>query len=241
MKLFKSRKMGAPGEGGGNMGCNTPNEHPPMIGHYIGPLSPTFSHRSRHIRAPCRIPDDKSQSTVSTIPKIPVWNPKASPIANADLPPRPATPPKLKTSYQRDYEIVKTEDIADDVSVISERKWKQDKYEKSQSDDRSQISQISYHLELGLGSMRSGRSGHSVPGGAGGEATPRGSEKISLTARALENLESIEEERERAEKETRAQGSPREAKAVLLFGSPRGRILNPQTGKPGHSKHQHVL
>lgn len=223
------------------MGCKTPNEHPPMIGHYIGPLSPTFSHRSRHIRAPCRIPDDKSQSTVSTNPKIPVWNPKASPIANADLPlpPRPTTPPKLRTSYQRDYEIVKTEDIADDVSVISHRTWKQDKSEKSQSDGRSQTSQISYHLDLG--SMRSGRSGHSVPGGAGGEATPRGSGKSALTARALENLESIEEERERVEKETRAQGSPREPKAVLLFGSPRGPILNSQTGKPGHSKHQNVI
>jgi hypothetical protein len=239
---------------GGNKGCLTPNEHPSMIGHYSPEAAMRLSpRRRRDIRAPCRIPDDNSQDTVSTDAKIPVFVPKRGlrgskgkeiglfsntnptmqtpslqPLsAEADVPRRGLTPDPPMTTYQRDYEIWKRSDMDDTASAARD--------DKSQT---SYKSHVSAQQSLELGSMRSGRSRSTASGGANGDATPGGS---PLTARALQHLEAIEEEREKKQKNKEAVQH-----GELLFGSPRGNIpapptTNPQTGQSVRPKHKHLF
>ena len=240
---------------GGKAGCLTPNEHPTLIGHYSPLATDRLSPRSRKdIRVPHRIPSDASTSTASTKDKIPTFVTKrgsrskpddpegikglfgntnvsmAQPmlgkatdnkelLAAEDLKPDPA-----QTTYQRDYEIWRSLDDDENASLVSGRT--RSKHSASVRDDHSQstyrTNSDKNSLALELSSVRSGGS--------------------QLTARALERMEAIAEERDR----TAAVESMKPAPGKLVFGSPRvdGNIMppatNPQTGSKLRPQHQHL-
>jgi hypothetical protein len=218
---------------GGNKGCLTPNEHPPLIGHY----SPTTQlQASPGKRVPHRLPSYVSSQTASTVERAPAaelshiksFSPRAATrgacrryeeIHQEEEQVRGLTPDPPVTTYQRDFEIWQREDrtIDDSASHFSGRT-------KVQS--------------LDLASVRSSKTGRSASSGGHGEGPPAtGGAGGQLTARALEQMEAIEEERERTVME-----SPRGRKPAFgdkVFGDPPP-MTHPQTGKTVRPHHQHL-
>lgn len=242
---------------GGNKGCLTPNEHPPLVGHYSPEVPPShLSPRSRSdIRLPCRIPEDNSQDSDATRAAIPVFAPQGKggtrpQRATASVPDKAAsgtgaadgrrhtglTPDPPMTTYQRANLEFLQAGAGEREEIASERSER-----VSGRDDRSQTSRrsrVSGFQSLELRSMRSGKSGRSAA-----SADNDVSEASSpLTAQALEHLERIEEEKENADL-SKKQGEAKHGD--LVFGSPRERKAPPplphaRTGDTVQSKHQHL-
>lgn len=212
---------------GGNKGCLTPNEHPPLIGHY----SPTSQLQvSPRRRLPERLPSYVSAETASTVERASAGSGKrgsaARPAAGDVAPARGLTPDPPVTTYQRDYEIWQREDKTNDdsASCVSGRTR------------GSQASQKGKAQTLELASLRSGKSGRSAGSRASG-APPPATGGSQLTARALAQMEAIEEERERG-----AMESPRARKSALgdrVFGDA-PRLTHPHTGATVRPQHTHL-
>jgi len=252
---------------GGNKGCLTPNEHPPLVGHYSPepPLAHLSPRSKSTIRVPCRVPDDGSQdtatqSTASTKPRIPVYTraPKRGSLWGSRAGAEGAaadnagaagaaggrrhtglTPDPPMTTYQRANLEFLEAGAGEREEIASEHSGMEGSRVR---DDRSQTSHRSHASgvqSIELKSVRSGKSRRSAAsGGSEGGASQASS---PLTARALEHLEKVEEEKEKAELSKQRKGAEH---GELLFGSPRGKDLppmtNPRTGGVVRPKHQHL-
>jgi len=229
---------------GGNKGCLTPNEHPPLIGHY----SPTTQlQASPGQRVPHRLLSHVSSETATTVERALSHRKSFSPCAATrgaarryeeipleDEPVRGLTPDPPVTTYQRDFDIWQREDrTIDDASHVSGRT-------KVQCLDLASVRSSKTGRSAGSGdlaSVRSSKAGRSASGGHEEGPPATGGGGGQLTARALEQMEAIEEARERTVME-----SPRGRKPAFggkVFGDPPA-VTHPQTGKAVRPHHQHL-
>ena len=239
---------------GGNKGCLTPNEHPPLVGHY-SPESPVsnLSPRSRwNVRVPHRIPDDNSQDSAATTEKISPFAPPTKHRTRSQLGSEQAassrkgavegrqhtglTPDPPMTTYQRANLEFLQAGAGEREEIASERSRRESgRDDCSQTSQRSRVSGVQ---TLELSSVRSGKSRRSAAS-AGDDASEASS---PLTERALQHLEKIEEEKEKAQLRSQILGAEH---GGLVFGSPREKkgpppLPHARTGETVQSKHQHL-